>query len=442
MTRTRSRCVIPALDEEARARAACSPRSRARAPGCCACARSWSWTTARPTAPPRSRAPAGATVVREPRRGYGAACLAGSRALRRDPPDVVAFLDADCSDDPARAAAAARADPRRPRRPGDRLARARRRASRARSRRCRRFGNRLATALLRVLFGARFTDLGPFRAIRWEALERLGMRDRDFGWTVEMQARALRAPGCACVEVPVRYRRRRGGPLEGLGHAARRDRAPGWKILCTIARVRLGRRAAPTTSQRTERGSDPHTTSARPIPGGASTRGPRSRPAAARERPRGHACPAGSVSAVHTGTGVHRHSRLVAAAPEARPRRPSGSARRSRAPPPPPRARGARASVERVAVVEHQAVAHQREQRRGRRGMRRQIDAVVAVAREQSRRPPPLALRQSSIASSTLSASSRLADEQRPRAEVRGDVAVVERAFRRSRCPTPPAAAQ
>ena len=99
-------------------------------------------------------------------------------------------------------------------------------------------GNALATRLLRLLFGARFTDLGPFRAIRWDALEALGMRDRGFGWTVEMQALAARG-GLRFDEVPVRYRRRRGGRSKVAG-TVRGAVGAGAKILVTIARVRLG----------------------------------------------------------------------------------------------------------------------------------------------------------------------------------------------------------
>ena len=99
-------------------------------------------------------------------------------------------------------------------------------------------GNRLATTLLRWLYGGRFTDLGPFRAIRWQALEDLGMRDRDYGWTVEMQARALRA-GLRCNEVPVRYRRRTLGRSKVSG-TVRGIVGAGWKILFTIGRVRVG----------------------------------------------------------------------------------------------------------------------------------------------------------------------------------------------------------
>jgi hypothetical protein len=96
-----------------------------------------------------------------------------------------------------------------------------------------RFGNWLSTRLIRLFFAVSFTDLGPFRAIRYDALARLHMRDRDFGWTVEMQVKAARL-GLRCCEVPVRYRRRIGnskitGTLSGTLRA-------GHKILWTIFR--------------------------------------------------------------------------------------------------------------------------------------------------------------------------------------------------------------
>lgn len=173
----------------------------------------------------------GAVVVLEPRRGYGAACLKALGALEADPPDVVLFLDADLSDDPSEAGAilqpilAGRADlvigsrTRGEREPGALTPQAR----------C---GNWLATRLLRALYGVRFTDLGPFRAIGYRSLLGLGMRDQDFGWTVEMQVKAARA-GLRAVEVPVRYRRRIGrskisGTVSGTVRAA-------IKILGTIA---------------------------------------------------------------------------------------------------------------------------------------------------------------------------------------------------------------
>jgi glycosyltransferase involved in cell wall biosynthesis len=179
----------------------------------------------------------GATVVGEPRRGYGAACLAALAWLRTRPPDVVAFLDADGSSDPAQL-------PRllTPLRDGhaDLVigSRARGRAEAGSLTPVQRFGNRLASALLRLLWRSRTTDLGPFRAIRWAALERLGMRDRDYGWTVEMQARAARA-GLRVIEVPVDWRRRTAGKSKVSG-TVRGVFGAGWKILFTIARVRLG----------------------------------------------------------------------------------------------------------------------------------------------------------------------------------------------------------
>ena len=180
---------------------------------------------------------AGATVVGEPRRGYGAACLAALAHLRSVPPDLVVFLDGDGSDDPGELPqvlaplVAGRADLV----IGSRTLGEREPGSLTR---VQAFGNALATRLLRVLFGAPFTDLGPFRAARWKALERLGMRDRDYGWTVEMQARAARA-GWRCEEVPVRYRRRRLGRSKVTG-TVRGVVGAGSKILFTIARVRLG----------------------------------------------------------------------------------------------------------------------------------------------------------------------------------------------------------
>jgi glycosyltransferase involved in cell wall biosynthesis len=173
----------------------------------------------------------GALVVSEPERGYGAACLRGLQALERDPPDIVLFLDGDLSDDPSEAGTlvepirAGRADlvigsrTRGVREPGALTPQAR-------------FGNWLATRLIRSLYGVRYTDLGPFRAIRWEVLRTLGMRDRAFGWTVEMQVKAARR-GIRAEETPVRYRRRIGrskisGTMSGSVRA-------GVAILGTIA---------------------------------------------------------------------------------------------------------------------------------------------------------------------------------------------------------------
>ena len=176
-------------------------------------------------------------LVREARRGYGSACLAGIAALEASPPDVVVFLDGDYSDHPEElplltGAISAGADlvigsrMLGKREPGALLPQAR-------------FGNALACFLVRVLFGHRYTDLGPFRAIRWGALRELEMEDRNFGWTVEMQVKALRK-GLRVAEVPVSYRRRVGvskitGTVSGTLKA-------GGKILWTIAKYGVGRR--------------------------------------------------------------------------------------------------------------------------------------------------------------------------------------------------------
>jgi glycosyltransferase involved in cell wall biosynthesis len=174
----------------------------------------------------------GAVVVREPRRGYGSACLRALRALEDDPPEIVLFMDGDQSDDPADTAAllepilAGRADLV----IGSRVLGRREPGALTPQSRA---GNWIATRLIAWLYGVRYTDLGPFRAIRYESLAALGMRDPDFGWTVEMQVKAARS-GLRSEEVPVRYRRRIGrskisGTLAGAT-------AAGVKILGTIAR--------------------------------------------------------------------------------------------------------------------------------------------------------------------------------------------------------------
>jgi len=177
----------------------------------------------------------GATLLFEPRPGYGAACLRGIDYLKDAPPDVVVFLDADFSDHPEEMPLLLQAIERDGadlvigsrllgrREPGALLPQAR-------------FGNWLATRLMRLLYGGRFSDLGPFRAVRFVALMRLGMEDRGFGWTAEMQVKALKHR-LVTTEVPVSYRRRVGvskitGTLSGTLKA-------GGKILWTIVRNRI-----------------------------------------------------------------------------------------------------------------------------------------------------------------------------------------------------------
>jgi glycosyltransferase involved in cell wall biosynthesis len=180
----------------------------------------------------------GATVVHEPARGYGAACLRGLAAIRElidvgePPPRVVVFLDADYSDQPellpdlVEPIFSGHADfvlgsrLRGQREPG---------AMPLQSV----LGNRLACFLLRCFFAGKYTDLGPYRAIDYRALCSLGMTDRDFGWTMEMQIKATRL-GLRTIEIPVPYRRRIGqskisGTFSGSVKA-------GVKILSTIAK--------------------------------------------------------------------------------------------------------------------------------------------------------------------------------------------------------------
>ena len=177
----------------------------------------------------------GAAVVSEPRRGYGNACLKALTQLRQGT-DVVAFMDADGSD-----AAAELETLLKPIEEGRadlvlgsrELGEAERGAVNVHQR----LGNLLATLLVRLLFGHRYSDLGPFRAIRVSSLEALNMRDRNYGWTIEMQIKALRA-GLRVLEVPVSYRRRRAGVSKVSGNAWG-SFAAGVKILWTIARLRL-----------------------------------------------------------------------------------------------------------------------------------------------------------------------------------------------------------
>jgi glycosyltransferase involved in cell wall biosynthesis len=151
----------------------------------------------------------GAIVVREPRRGYGSACMAGIAKLRElGGFDVIAFVDGDHSDHPEdlRAVLAPVLDGSADLAIGSRvLGGATMRAMLPQAW----LGNRFACLLMRLLYGIRATDLGPMRAIRAPALERLAMRDRDFGWTIEMQLEAAEQR-LRVVEVPVRYRPRIG----------------------------------------------------------------------------------------------------------------------------------------------------------------------------------------------------------------------------------------
>jgi glycosyltransferase involved in cell wall biosynthesis len=174
----------------------------------------------------------GAMLVVERERGYGAACLTALSAL---PPeiDTVVFMQADCSEDPTEAhhlltpIANGEADMV----IGSRtLGKAEEGALEPHQV----FGNRLATFLVRLLWGHRYSDLGPFRAIRLASLRELKMKDRNYGWTIEMQVRALQY-GLRIREVPVSYYRRVGeSKISGNLMASLQA---GYKIITTIFKL-------------------------------------------------------------------------------------------------------------------------------------------------------------------------------------------------------------
>jgi glycosyltransferase involved in cell wall biosynthesis len=179
---------------------------------------------------------AGARVIVEPRAGYGAACLLGIRAATDC--DVIAFIDGDGSDDPA--------DLRRVVEPI--LAGAQDFVIGSRARAAREAGSmgahqllagRLAGLAMRALYGVRYTDMGPLRAIRRDALERLAMRERTYGWNLEMQMRAARAR-LRILELPVAHRNRAGGASKVAGSLRGTLRAS-WNLASTFVRVARAR---------------------------------------------------------------------------------------------------------------------------------------------------------------------------------------------------------
>ncbi len=153
---------------------------------------------------------AGATVLNEPKKGYGHACLCGINYFNNltEPPEIIVFLDGDYSDYPE--------DLNEIIKPiledqidfvvGSRVKSKRERGSMTPQQI---FGNKLASVLIRILYGGKFSDLGPFRAIKLEVLNKLEMQDKTYGWTVEMQLKILGNKFSYC-EVPVRYKKRIG----------------------------------------------------------------------------------------------------------------------------------------------------------------------------------------------------------------------------------------
>lgn len=180
---------------------------------------------------------AGATVLREEHKGYGFACLKGMSYIAAKPvgdqPDVVVFLDGDYSDYPEEMPALLA-----PLQNGqfDLVIGSRATGKRERGAMLPQqvFGNWLATTLIRLLYQTRFTDLGPFRAIRYARLLEMNMQDETYGWTVEMQVKAAKM-GLRCTEVPVKYRKRIG--VSKVTGTVRGTILAGYKILTTIFRL-------------------------------------------------------------------------------------------------------------------------------------------------------------------------------------------------------------
>lgn len=187
----------------------------------------------------------GAQVVSEPRHGYGHACLAGIAFLKNltEQPDIVAFMDGDFSDFPEELpdvlAPVLRDD-------ADFVIGSRLLSGHLETGAMttpQRLGNWLAPALIRLFWGQKFTDLGPFRAIRWEALLAMNMTDKTYGWTVEMQVKAAKMR-LRCTEVAVRYRRRAAGKSKVSG-TVRGTFLAGFVILKTIFKSLFRSRCQP-----------------------------------------------------------------------------------------------------------------------------------------------------------------------------------------------------
>ena len=176
---------------------------------------------------------AGAKVILEPNRGYGRACMAGVRALSHAS-DIVVFLDGDRSDCPEFMNQLV-----------DPIARGTHHfviGSRTRGKRepgsmnlQQIVSGRMAGWLMSILYGVRYTDMCPFRAIRRDALERLGMREQTYGWNLEMQMKAARA-GLRILEIPVNHRQRAGGVSKVSG-TLRGTFVAGARIVATFIRI-------------------------------------------------------------------------------------------------------------------------------------------------------------------------------------------------------------
>lgn len=179
---------------------------------------------------------AGATVLLEPKPGYGNACLKGISYIMQKPlaerPDIIVFMDGDYSDHPEEITLLLQPilDNQADLVIGSRALGNREKGAMTPQQI---FGNWLATTLLRLLYNANFTDLGPFRAIRTSALTQINMQDRTYGWTVEMQLKAAKHK-LRSVEVPVTYRKRIG--FSKISGTVKGTVLAGYKIIATIFR--------------------------------------------------------------------------------------------------------------------------------------------------------------------------------------------------------------
>lgn len=182
---------------------------------------------------------AGATVLQESRKGYGYACLKGMEYIastslsdQEEKPDIIVFLDGDYSDYPEQLTelVAPIINNDKDFVIGARVKELRENGSMTPQQV---FGNWLATFLMKLFFGAKYTDLGPFRAIKYQKLLQLEMEDKTYGWTVEMQLKAAKKK-LRCTEVPVNYKRRIG--VSKVSGTVKGTLLAGYKILYTIFR--------------------------------------------------------------------------------------------------------------------------------------------------------------------------------------------------------------
>lgn len=178
---------------------------------------------------------AGATVLLASKQGYGSACLKGMQyiAAKSNPPDIIVFIDGDYSDYPEQLPLLVK--------PiieedmelviGSRALGNLEKGSMTPQQI---FGNWLATTLIKRIYGYRFTDLGPFRAVKYDSLLKINMEDPDFGWTVEMQVKAAKL-GMNCKEIAVNYRQRIG--ISKISGTIKGTILAGHKILWTIFKL-------------------------------------------------------------------------------------------------------------------------------------------------------------------------------------------------------------